>query len=85
MPVITVNDQQFSLRPGANRLGGGTDVDLQVDNDPSLGVQAIVDVAAGVNAVIRRASDRASVSVNGVPLMDPTPLMHGDKVEIAGR
>ena len=26
----------------------------------------------------------ASVRVNGIALVDPTPLMHGDKVEIAG-
>lgn len=85
MPVITVNDQQYSLRPGANRLGGGADVDLPIGDDPSLGLQAIVEYTTGTNAVIRRASDRASVRVNGVPLVDPTPLMHGDKMEIAGR
>ena len=82
MPVIKVNDQQFALRPGQNRLGAGQDADVPVTGDTSLGVQAIVDVASERDVVIRRADRAAAVRVNGVPLVDPTPLMHGDKVEI---
>jgi pSer/pThr/pTyr-binding forkhead associated (FHA) protein len=81
MPVIKVNDQQFSLRPGQNRLGAGQDADVPVIGDTSLGVQAIVEVANERDVVIRRAGS-ATVRVNGVPLVDPTPLMHGDRVEI---
>ncbi|MFI5228069.1 MAG: FHA domain-containing protein [Gemmatimonadales bacterium] len=86
MPVIKMNDQQFSLRRGPNRLGGGADADVCIDVDDALGVQAIVDVAGDDAAVIRRAegASRPIVRVNGIPLVDPTPLMHGDKVEIAG-
>jgi hypothetical protein len=82
MPVIKINDQQFSLRRGPNRLGGGADADVCVDDDATLGVQAIVDVAGDDAAVIRRAegTGRPIVRVNGIPLVDPTPLMHGDKV-----
>jgi len=82
MPVIKVNDQQFALRPGRNRLGAGRDADVPVTADTSLGVQAIVDVASERDVVIRRAGVATAVRVNGVPLVDPTPLMHGDKVEI---
>ena len=85
MPVIKVNDQQFSLRPGPNRLGAGEGVDVAVADNSRLGVQAIVDVAGDSRAVIRRAGAAASVRVNGVPLVDPTPLMHGDRLEIGGR
>lgn len=85
MPVIKVNDQQFSLRPGPNRLGSGDGVDVAVADDSGLGVQAIVDVAGDSQAVIRRAGDAAAVRVNGVPLVDPTPLIHGDRLEIGGR
>jgi pSer/pThr/pTyr-binding forkhead associated (FHA) protein len=85
MPVIKVNDQQFSLRPGPNRLGAGDGVDVAVADNSRLGVQAIVDVAGDSRAVIRRAGDAATVRVNGVPLVDPTPLMHGDRLEIGGR
>src|SRR5262245_40351555 len=87
MPVIKVNDQQYSLRRGPNRLGASADADVPVgpadarDGD----VEAIVDVANDEQAVIRRAGDAATVRVNGVLLgSEPTPLIHGDKVEIAG-
>ena len=85
MPVIKVNDQQFSLRPGPNRLGAGEDVDVAVADNARLGVQAIVEVAGDSKAVIRRAGEAAAVRVNGVPLVEPTPLMHGDRLEIGGR
>ena len=85
MPVIKVNDQQYTLRPGENRLGAGADADVHVDSDPAIGVQAIVNVASGTRVVIRRAKDGSAVRVNGVALVQPTPLMHGDKVEIAGK
>jgi pSer/pThr/pTyr-binding forkhead associated (FHA) protein len=84
MPVITVNDQHYALRPGQNRLGGGASADVRVSDDESLGIQAIVDVRDAAHPVIRRAMPTAAVRVNGVELIDPTPLIHGDKVEIAG-
>jgi pSer/pThr/pTyr-binding forkhead associated (FHA) protein len=85
MPVIKVDNQQYSLRPGANRLGAGDDADVRVAGDAALGVQAIVELSANAQAVIRRAGQAASVRVNGIALVDPTPLIHGDKVEIAGK
>ena len=84
MPVITVNDQPYALHPGQNRLGEGVDADIHVGSVPALGVQAIIEVGDG-HPVIRRATAAAAVRVNGVALIDPTPLMHGDKVEIGGR
>jgi pSer/pThr/pTyr-binding forkhead associated (FHA) protein len=84
MPVITVNDQHYALRPGQNRLGGGAGADVRVSDDESLGVQAIVDVREAAHPVIRRAMPSAAVRVNGVELVDPTPLIHGDKLEIGG-
>jgi len=49
-----------------------------------MGTQAVIDLADG-HSVIRR-NGAAAVKVNGVSLgAEPTPLMHGDKIEIAGR
>lgn len=80
MPVLKVNNQQYKLRPGQHRVGGG-DSDIPIIAE---GVQAIVDVAGADHVVIRPAPD-ANVRVNGVPLATPSPLMHGDKLEIAGQ
>jgi pSer/pThr/pTyr-binding forkhead associated (FHA) protein len=85
MPVITVDNKQFSLRPGQNRLGAGEDVDVHVGGSTDSGVHAIVELAADSQVVIRRTGGGSPVRVNGIPLVDPTPLIHGDKVEIAGK
>ena len=84
MPVIKVNDQPYSLRPGANRLGAGDDADVRVGGDAALGIQAIIDVDRHDRVVIRRFGDQSTIRVNGVVLIEPAPLMHGDKVEIGG-
>jgi len=84
MPVLRINDAEHSLGSGTTRLGGGGDVDIRVSEDEQLGTQAVIDLSEG-HTVIRRQGD-AAVKVNGVPLgAEPTPLMHGDKIEIAGR
>jgi hypothetical protein len=84
MPVIQVKDKQHSLKPGQTKIGAGAGVDVTVPGDPALGVQAIFELSGENSVVIRRANDAARVKVNGVALVDPTPLMHGDKVDIAG-
>jgi pSer/pThr/pTyr-binding forkhead associated (FHA) protein len=84
MPVLRLNDREHALQPGKTRLGGGTGVDVQISDDAQAGTQAVIDNSGG-QVVIRR-SGEAPVKVNGVPLgAEPTPLMHGDKIEIAGR
>ena len=84
MPVLRINDAEHSLGSGTTRLGGGGDVDIRVSEDEQLGAQAVIDLSEG-HTVIRRLGN-ASVKVNGVPLgAEPTPLMHGDKIEIGGR
>jgi hypothetical protein len=81
MPVIKFNGQQFALQPGANRLGGpGADVVVGGSE-----ILAVVELGGDGRATIRKSGEQAAVKVNGTPLYQPTPLMHGDKVEIAGQ
>src|SRR3712207_5787004 len=85
MPVIQVNNQQYSLKVGTTLVGAGDDADVPVPGHPTLGVQAVVEVGADRSTSIRRASPTAVVRVNGVALgVEPTPLLHGDRVEVAG-
>lgn len=85
MPVIQVQDKTHTLRQGQTRVGAGPGVDVSVSSDASLGLQALLELDGNNRAIIRRARDGANVRVNGVSLgVEPTPLMHGDKVEIAG-
>ncbi|HEY6218644.1 MAG TPA: FHA domain-containing protein, partial [Gemmatimonadaceae bacterium] len=82
MPVIKFNGQQFALQPGPNRLGGGTTADVMVGGTE---IQAIVDLGKDNKAIIRKSGETSVVKVNGTLLGGPTPLIHGDKVEIAGQ
>jgi FHA domain len=85
MPVIQVNNRQYSLKVGTTLVGTGDGADVPVPAHETLGVQAVVEVAADRSASIRRASPSAVVRVNGVALgVEPMPLLHGDRVEIAG-
>jgi pSer/pThr/pTyr-binding forkhead associated (FHA) protein len=85
MPVLQLNDQQFPLQAGTTRVGAGGDADVPLPSDPGLGVQALIDRSGQGPMTIRRAAPTAAVRVNGVLLgAEPTPLMHGDKVEIGG-
>jgi FHA domain len=84
MPVIKINGQEFALQPGQNRLGGGTTADISLGSDDA-GVVAIVELGSDGRATIRKNSDQASIRVNGMALGGPTPLLHGDKVEISGQ
>ena len=83
MPVLQLDDQQFPLSAGANRIGAGAGADITVPGYSAILVEAVID--CGASPTIRRAEDSAHVRVNGVLLgAEPTPLIHGDKIEVAG-
>jgi pSer/pThr/pTyr-binding forkhead associated (FHA) protein len=83
MPVLQLDDQQFPLKAGVTRIGAGADADVVVPGYSTIPVEALID--GGKTPTIRRAIEDAHVLVNGVLLgAEPTPLVHGDKVEIAG-
>lgn len=93
MPYIQVNDRRFALRVGQTRIGAGPDVEIRIaaapgaaaNPGPATVVDATVDLSPENTAAIRRAAPEAQVRVNGVQLgPEPTPLIHGDKIEILG-
>ena len=84
MPYIQLNEKQFSLRIGETSVGTAG-ADIPVNGPPALGVQAKLQLSNDNSVSIRRASSEAVVRVNGVQLgVEPTPLIHGDKIAIAG-
>lgn len=83
MPYIQLNEKQFPLRIGETSVGTAG-ADIPVEGPPALGVQAKLQVSNDNSVSIRRASSEAVVRVNGVQLgVEPTPLIHGDKIAIA--
>jgi len=84
MPYLQLNERQFALRVGETRVGGGAEADVVVPGGDA-SVQAVVDLSKESAVSIRRAGPSAAVRVNGVQLgAEPTPLIHGDKIEIGG-
>ena len=86
MPYIQVDETQFPLSIGEVTVGTGADARIRVGggNDAGAGVQAIVRVGLD-GTVIRRHGADSVVRVNGVQLGgEPTPLIHGDKIQVAG-
>ena len=85
MAVLQLEDKQYPLSGSTIRIGAGADADVVLPTDASLGVQAVIERTGDHAVAIRRAAPQSEVRVNGVLLgPEPTPLMHGDKVEVAG-
>lgn len=85
MPYIQLRDRQYPIGQGQLRVGTGAHADVRVPGAESDAPQALVDVGADSQAAIRRGSPDAVVRVNGVVLgPEPTPLIHGDKIEVGG-
>jgi pSer/pThr/pTyr-binding forkhead associated (FHA) protein len=85
MPYIQLRDRQYPIGQGQLRVGTSAYADVRVPGAETDIPQALVDVGADAQAAIRRGSPEAVVKVNGVPLgPEPTPLIHGDKIEIGG-
>jgi pSer/pThr/pTyr-binding forkhead associated (FHA) protein len=85
MPYIQLRDRQYPIGQGQLRVGTSAYADVRVPGAETDLPQALVDVGADAQAAIRRGSPEAVVKVNGVILgPEPTPLIHGDKIEIGG-
>ena len=84
MPYIQLSDKQYPLKVGETTIGTAG-ADIGVAGPAALGIQARLETGRDQSVIIRRASSAAAVRVNGVQLgNDPTPLIHGDKIEISG-
>jgi pSer/pThr/pTyr-binding forkhead associated (FHA) protein len=83
MPYLQLNEKRYPLRVGETRVGAGAGAEVSIPGPAATpaSVQAIVDVSREHQVSIRRAD--GTVRVNGVQLgAEPTPLIHGDKIEI---
>jgi pSer/pThr/pTyr-binding forkhead associated (FHA) protein len=84
MPYLQFRDKRVTLTPADQTVGAFDGAALRLPGDDPT-ARALVRVAADGTGVIARAGADAVVFVNGVQLgVEPSPLLHGDKVEIAG-
>ena len=84
MVYVQIGDRQYRLVSGENGLGSVEGAQIPVPAGPSgvTELSAVIAAEADGSCVIRRVGS-VDVVVNGVKLgAEPTPLIHGDKIDV---
>ena len=80
MPYLQLDGQRITLEIGEVTIGSGAGAGVNVENAGD--ATAILRVGPDLQCALRRGGD-SMVRVNGVQLgAEPTPLIHGDKIEV---
>jgi pSer/pThr/pTyr-binding forkhead associated (FHA) protein len=83
MAFLELAGQRLAIRPGESVIGSDAAAAIRLTGRGVLPRHALLQVAADGQVVIRRADDGADIRINGVRLgPQPTPLLHGDKIEL---
>ncbi|MEP6691312.1 MAG: FHA domain-containing protein [Gemmatimonadaceae bacterium] len=86
MPYIQFDGQQYALADGGTDVGSSADAAIRLVGAGLEPVCATVSLEGDAHQALLRRRGQQPVRVNGVPVgMEPTPLMHGDKIDIGGR
>jgi pSer/pThr/pTyr-binding forkhead associated (FHA) protein len=86
MAHIRLDDNEFELSTGELRIGTDDDAGVRLEGVGEKGNLAIITVDPRGAVTVRRVAAGATVLVNGVALgAEPSPLLHGDRIEVAGR
>ncbi len=85
MSLLELGGKRFTIPAGEVFLGSDAGSAIQLSGAGLLPRHAVVQGLADGQVVIRKAAPEAEVMINGVRLgAEPTPLLHGDKVQVAG-
>jgi pSer/pThr/pTyr-binding forkhead associated (FHA) protein len=80
MPYLQLDGQRITLEIGEVTIGSGPGAGVKVTGAGD--ATAILRVGPDLQSTVRRAGESA-IRVNGVQLgAEPTPLIHGDKIEV---
>ncbi|MBI2537329.1 MAG: FHA domain-containing protein [Gemmatimonadetes bacterium] len=83
MSYLELGGKRFTIPVGEVRLGADPSSQVRLAGDQIHPHHAIVQGYADGQVAIRRAKEEAEILVNGVRLgPQPTPLLHGDKVQV---
>src|SRR5690349_8035603 len=85
MSLLELGGNTFTIPVGEVVLGSDAGCAISLSGAGVLPRHALLQGQADGQVVIRKASPAADVLINGVRLgAEPTPLLHGDKVEVGG-
>jgi hypothetical protein len=85
MAFIQLNEKQIPVGADEVSIGGHAGATIPISQAGTAGPAALVRATGDGKAIIRRGDGGAPVRINGVLLgIEPAPLIHGDKIEVAG-
>ena len=85
MASLEVGDKKHVIPTGETVIGSGPDAAIRLDDAVVAEKHAIIQGLPDGQVAVRTIGPEHEVLVNGVQLgPQPHPLIHGDKVEIAG-
>ena len=83
---LEIGGERYPIAAGETVIGSASDSTVVLQGEGVRPRHALVQGMQAGAAAIRAADTQAEVRVNGVRLgADPTPLLHGDKIEISGQ
>ena len=85
MALLELGGKRFTIPVGEVTLGSDASCAILLSGAAVLPRHALLQGQADGQVIIRKVSPAADVLINGVRLgAEPTPLLHGDKVEVGG-
>src|SRR5207244_10343393 len=85
MSLLELGGKKFTIPVGEVALGSDASCAISLSGSGILPRHALLQGQADGQVIIRKASPAADILINGVRLgAEPTPLLHGDKVEVGG-
>jgi pSer/pThr/pTyr-binding forkhead associated (FHA) protein len=86
MALLELGGKKFTIPVGEVALGSDAGCAIPLTGAAVLPRHALLQGQADGQVIIRKASPAAEILINGVRLgAEPTPLLHGDKVEVGGQ
>src|SRR5712691_3873401 len=85
MALLELGGKKFTIPVGEVTVGSDAGCAISLAGAAVLPQHALLQGHADGQVIIRKASPAADVLINGVRLgAEPTPLLHGDKVDVGG-
>src|SRR5436853_3553645 len=85
MALLELGGKRFTIPVGELTLGSDASCAIPLSGAAVLPRHALLQGQADGQVIIRKVSPAADVLINGVRLgAEPTPLLHGDKVDVGG-
>src|SRR5438034_7047191 len=85
MALFELGGKKFSIQVGEASLGSDPACAITIAGPGVLPRHAVLQGQSDGQVIIRKATPAAEILINGVRLgAEPTPLLHGDKIDIGG-